>query len=115
MSFAVYDIPEIVEDLSEVVARGVRPRVVAETPDESEGRVAFGVLTALGDTLVRREQVYCAVADGRTTYVTSANLTGYAMRLNMEMGVLIRAEEFARQVKAHVKGLILKNVLRPLK
>jgi phosphatidylserine/phosphatidylglycerophosphate/cardiolipin synthase-like enzyme len=30
-----------------------------------------------------------AVADGSICFITSANLTGYAMEKNMEMGVLI--------------------------
>lgn len=127
VSFAVYDIPEIVEALSKAIIRGVRLVFVAETPDESKGKVSFGALPALGDLLIKQSQIYiwpkekrrldskgrhgslhvkCAVADDTTTYITSANLTGYAMRLNMEMGVLIRNCNLARQVTQHIQGLI---------
>ena len=35
-----------------------------------------------------------AVADGNTCFITSANLTGYAMERNMEAGVLISGGTF---------------------
>lgn len=136
VSFAFYNIPEVVEALSTAITQGRRLKIVAETPDESEGKVAYGALSTLGDKLVRQSQVYfwpkdkrpvdsqgrhgtlhvkCAVADDDVTYITSANLTGYAMRLNMELGTLIRSKEFARQAKEHIEGLIFKGVLVPLK
>jgi phosphatidylserine/phosphatidylglycerophosphate/cardiolipin synthase-like enzyme len=136
VSFAIYNIPEIVEALSAAITRGVRLTLVAETPDESEGKVSYGALPTLGDTLIKQSQVYvwpkekrtvdsqgrygslhvkCAVADDDVAYITSANLTGYAMTINMEMGALIRSREFTGQVRSHIEGLIFKKILVPLK
>jgi phosphatidylserine/phosphatidylglycerophosphate/cardiolipin synthase-like enzyme len=136
VSFAIYNIPEVVEALSAAIMRGVKLTLVAETPDESEGKVSYGALPTLGDTLIKQSQVYvwpkdkrpvdsqgrygslhvkCAVADDDVAYITSANLTGYAMTINMEMGALIRSKEFTGQVRNHIEGLIFKKILVPLK
>lgn len=136
VSFAIYNIPEVVGALSAAITRGVKLTIVAETPDESEGKVNYGALPTLGDTLIKQSQVYvwpkdkrpvdpqgrygslhvkCAVADDDVAYITSANLTGYAMTINMEMGALIRSKEFTGQVRSHIEGLIFKKILVPLK
>jgi len=44
-------------------------------------------------------------------FITSANLTDYAMNLNMEMGVLIRGGGMPKQVEGHFEGMITKKIL----
>ena len=39
-------------------------------------------------------------------FISSANLTSYAMTLNMEMGVLIHSASFALEVSDRINGLI---------
>ena len=48
----------------------------------------------------------CAVADGQLLFLSSANLTEYAMNLNMELGVLIRSAPHAERVAAQFEQLI---------
>ena len=48
-----------------------------------------------------------AISDNRKIFISSANLTNYAMTLNMEMGVLIHSSDFALEVSEHINKLIL--------
>ena len=54
----------------------------------------------------------CAVADGRILFISSANLTEYAMALNMELGVLINGGELPGRVVDHFGRLIENGTLR---
>ena len=49
--------------------------------------------------------VKCAVSDGRTLFLTSANLTEYAFTLNMELGLLVTGGELPRQIDKHFQAL----------
>ena len=53
------------------------------------------------------------VADGHWLFLSSANLTEYALSLNMELGVLIRGGPLPRQVEDHFSGLIAAGELAP--
>ena len=54
------------------------------------------------------------VADGEAVFMTSANLTDAALDRNIELGVLIRDTALAASVTSHFRGLIEREVLRPL-
>ena len=107
VSFAVYKVEAIAEALVKAAGRGVKIAIYLETPDASEGKVAFDTIRALGDQVARQAKIYVwplekrpvsaggrhgslhakiALADRRSMLVSSANLTQYAMTLNMEMG-----------------------------
>lgn len=128
VSFAIYNIPEIVQALIAALDRGVNVRIIAETPEASEGKISFGLLTTFGAEVLRRSQLYvwlrakrpvdeqgrygslhakCAVSDRQRLFVSSANLTEYAMSLNMEIGVLIHNQSLAEQVVQQIDSLIL--------
>ena len=47
-----------------------------------------------------------AVADGRVCFITSANLTGYAMERNMEAGVLISGGQIPHTLDNHLRSLV---------
>jgi phosphatidylserine/phosphatidylglycerophosphate/cardiolipin synthase-like enzyme len=55
--------------------------------------------------------VKCAVADDRTLFISSANLTEYALTLNMELGVLIQDGPLPADVNRHFEGLMEEGVL----
>ena len=132
VSFAVYRIPEIRRAVIEAAGRGVDIRICLETPDASEGRLAYDTIRALGEDVTRRATIYrwpleqrqvnsdgkhgslhvkCAVADEDVLFISSANLTEYAMTLNMEMGVLIRGGSLPKKVALHFDSLIETRVL----
>lgn len=131
ISFAVYKIPELVKALKRAITRGVRIRMVVETPEASNGKISFGI-DSLGDDLLRNLTIFvwpldkrpineegkygslhvkCAVADRKGLFISSANLTEYALTLNMEMGLLIYNEHLAKQLMEHIDKLITEYIL----
>jgi phosphatidylserine/phosphatidylglycerophosphate/cardiolipin synthase-like enzyme len=132
VSFAVYKVPEIAKALVAATNRGVALHLLAETPESSDGKIPFGVKAALGAEVMRRARVLvwpkeqrpvdsegksgslhakCAIADEKHLFISSANLTEYALTLNMEMGLLVKSEDLARQVKEHINSLIEQGIL----
>ena len=47
-----------------------------------------------------------AVADDKLCFITSANLTGYAMEKNMEAGVLLTGGHVPRLLHDHLRALV---------
>lgn len=135
VSFAVYKAESILQAIAAAAERGVAITLCLETPDASEGKIAFDTIRALGADVAQHAQrvvwshdqrphspdgkhgslhAKVAVADGKALLISSANLTEYAMTLNMEMGVLIRGGELPRKVEAHFAKLIEQGILRRL-
>jgi hypothetical protein len=56
----------------------------------------------------------CIVIDRRVALVTSANFTEAAQTRNIEVGALIRAEQFARGLAEHFETLADVGLLKPL-
>ncbi len=54
----------------------------------------------------------CAIVDGRRIFISSANLTEFALSLNMELGVLIESSDLAQQAEKHINQLIRFGILR---
>lgn len=54
------------------------------------------------------------VADGEAVFTTSANLTDAALDRNIELGVLIHDRALAASVTSHFRGLIDREMLKPL-
>ncbi|WP_261226432.1 DISARM system phospholipase D-like protein DrmC [Ancylothrix sp. D3o] len=132
ISFAVYKVPEIAAALVDAINRGVNLRIIVETSDSDNAKIPFGIKTAFGAEIVSRAQVFvwpheqrptdsegrfgslhikCLVVDSSDLFISSANLTEYALALNMEMGVLVHSKELAGQVIEHINGLIYQEIL----
>jgi phosphatidylserine/phosphatidylglycerophosphate/cardiolipin synthase-like enzyme len=113
--------------------RGVEITLVLESAEASAGKVAHEALEGLGHAVERMSIVYvwpldqrlrdcngnygslhvkCAIADDSAILVSSANLTEFALNLNMELGVLIRGGDVPHQVAEHIRSLIQSGVLR---
>lgn len=135
VSFAVYDIPEIGAALLRAAQRGVAIRLVIESPQASAGKIAYDGLAAFGTQVAAHAEVYrwpleqrprddegrhgslhakCAVADRTLLLISSANLTHYALNLNMELGLLIRGGPQPREVDQHFRALIDSGALTAL-
>ena len=134
VSFAVYDIPEIGQALLRAARRGVRLQLIIESPKESVGKIAFDGLTAFGDEITSQAQIYrwpteqrptdadgrsgslhakCAVADDQSLLISSANLTHFALSLNLELGILMRGGALPGQVVRHFRHLSQTGVIVP--
>ena len=127
VSFAVYKIEPIVKALEAALQRGVALKIILESPEHSQGKVTFASEKAFGNGVLSAAQVYVwplekriqtpegkhgslhakvAVADGKTLFISSANLTEYAMNLNMEMGVLVHGGKLPKDTERHFEELI---------
>ncbi len=133
VSFAVYKPQAISQAIANATQRGVSVAIYLETPDASEGKIAFDTIRALGQQVAEHAQIYVwplekrlrtvdgrhgslhakiAVADGREMLISSANLTEYAMTLNMEMGLLVHGGPLPAQVETHLEQLVEQGVFR---
>lgn len=133
VSFAVYKVPEIADALIKALNRGVSLQIVAETPGNSEGKISYGLTTTFGSDILSRAQVLvwpieqrpkdsegrhgslhakCAVADKEWVFISSANLTHYALMLNLEMGALIYNRVLADEILCQFQTLIESGLLR---
>ena len=131
-SFAVYDISEIVQALHNALAKGIKLNVIIEDPKASNNKITFGALHTFGHELLQKASFWywpleqrqqdskgrhgslhmkCAISDGKNLFISSANLTQYAMELNMELGVLIRSEHQAQELLLHLRKLTSQEVL----
>jgi phosphatidylserine/phosphatidylglycerophosphate/cardiolipin synthase-like enzyme len=127
VSFAIYKIPEILTALQKAVSRGVNLTLIFEMPEESDGKVAYNTLFSIDSALLKRSKLLIwpknkrpvstdgkmgslhakfAIADDQKIFISSANLTNYAMTLNMEMGILVHSANFASEVSEHIHRLI---------
>ncbi len=63
----------------------------------------------------RTEQALIQVIDAarQRLFITSANLTGYAMDQNMEAGVLVSGKQLPDQLHRHLEALVVTGVIAP--
>lgn len=125
VSFVAYEVPAIMEALSDAIGRGVKVSMLVESSDEHGGTLSVDSVRRMREALPGcsvyvwdREKkmaaiggygsvhAKCSVADGRIAFITSANLTSAALERNMELGVLIRGDRLPKQLHNHLKTLI---------
>lgn len=131
-SYAVNHVSGVVEALKSASERGVRVRIVLEFYGSHQGDQTFDPLKALGK-LPREIAVYewpwekrsafgqtkkvgylhakCAVSDRRMAFVSSANLTTFAMDANLEVGILIRGGQVPVRIATNFQQLMSAGIL----
>lgn len=128
VSFVVYDVPSVTDELNTAVDRGVELRVLLEAASSHGGslsgdpiammrsRVPSALLYVWTDRTAPfadgRVHAKVAVADGRTAFVTSANLTGHALEKNMEAGVVINGGRLPARLHSHLHALVDTRIIR---
>ena len=133
VTFAAYKIPVLNEAMLAAARRGVEVSLIFESPDA--GKTGFAAIGAAGEELQALSTVYvwpsdkrptdaagrhgslhakCAVADEAAVLVSSANLTEYALNLNMELGLLVRGGDLPGRVVGHLRQLVREGVLVPV-
>jgi cardiolipin synthase len=127
-SFVAYDFSSIVKALNQACTRGVVITMLLESSQEHGGSINVDVIGRMR-TLVPAALLYAwrdkddefyegrvhakvAVADGTACFITSANLTGYAMERNMEAGVLITGGQIPKMLNDHLRSLVETRVVR---
>lgn len=129
-SFVAYDVSSIVSALNSASKRGVTISMLLELSQTHGGSITFDALGKMrglvpsADLYVWREKdssyadgsvhAKVAVADGEICFITSANLTGYAMEKNMEAGILLNGGQIPNQLMSHLCSLVQTKVISPL-
>jgi phosphatidylserine/phosphatidylglycerophosphate/cardiolipin synthase-like enzyme len=132
VSFAITRVASVEAELIRAAERGTSIRLIAESPSESGGQLSASAALQLSTAAQGRVQIFvwplahrpstpsgrlavlhakCAIADDDVLFISSANLTGAALELNMELGVLIRGGNSPRKVRRHLDALIDKSLL----
>jgi phosphatidylserine/phosphatidylglycerophosphate/cardiolipin synthase-like enzyme len=133
VSYAVFNVPRLVEALNGAAARGAEVLLVLEF-EGAEGEQTYDPLVALHG-LTERIRVYhwpyakrphigpqgkrgfihvkTAVADERVALISSANLTAYGLDANMELGLVVRGEAIPQRIARHFRQLVQNGVLEP--
>lgn len=122
VSFVAYAVPSVVAAMTEASARGVRLRVLVEASTSHGGSLNVDPAAMMRAHVSAahifrwnekpepfidgRVHAKVAVVDGIRAFVTSANLTGYALEKNMEAGVLVTGGSMPRTLSAHLDALI---------
>jgi phosphatidylserine/phosphatidylglycerophosphate/cardiolipin synthase-like enzyme len=123
LSYAANDIGDVTEALTSKAADGVEIRCVLESSEESENfKQSQKSLIALAKQLPlirfytwpkeRRPKPWSSlhakvvIADRRTAFVTSANLTESAITDNVELGLILRGGDAPACIHDHVTALI---------
>jgi len=122
VSFVAYDVPSVAAAMNAASNRGVRVRVLLEASTSHGGSLTVDpaatmrshVPSALIFTWKEKPEPFVdgkvhakvAVVDGARAFVTSANLTGYALEKNMEAGVLIHGGPVPKTLRDHLDALI---------
>jgi phosphatidylserine/phosphatidylglycerophosphate/cardiolipin synthase-like enzyme len=131
MTYAARPYPALTRALTAAAQRGVKIHVVVETLAGARGLLqgrepaeAFASVPGLtlwhwardpADHRHSRQHAKLAVADRRTLYLGSANLTEAAARRNIEAGVLVSGGEAPRRAAEHIVELQRLGELRPLR
>lgn len=127
-SFVAYDVTAVTKALQAALARSVAVRLLLEESAEHGGRVSIDGASAMRAALpaagiyrwAQQDEKFLggavhakvAVADESACFISSANLTGYAMEKNMEAGVVIRGGEVPAQLHRHLGALITTRILQ---
>lgn len=126
-SFVAYDVSTIVKALNMAIDRGVVVSMLLELSQDHGGSITFDTIAKMR-ILVPSAHLYAwkdkdecfidgrvhaklAVADGRISFITSANLTGHAMEINMEAGVLISGGDVPVLLNDHLHSLVHTGVV----
>jgi cardiolipin synthase len=127
-TFVAYLVPSIVEALNSATHRGVAVSVLLESAQGQGGSLDVDFLNQMrglvpaarvltwrrkaDEFLGGKVHAKVAVADGQLCFVTSANLTGFALERNMEAGVLIRGGQVPTLLQDHLEALVSMSVVQ---
>lgn len=135
VTFAAYRVDSLAVALRDAVSRGVQITFILEDKQESEGKVTWNPLPALLGAGPGKPKVYYwplerrlrnerrqhgslhakfVVADGQTLFLSSANLTEFALTLNIELGVLLTGGDAPLQAEKNLSELIRTGVLQEM-
>lgn len=126
-SFVAYRVDRIVTALNVAADRGVDVKILLESPLGKGGNLSVDSISLMRGVLPRahffawqkRSEEFTggsvhakvAVADDRLAFITSANLTSYAMERNIEAGVLLRGGVHPRNLKEYLESMVVTGIV----
>ncbi len=125
-----YDVSSIIDALNKAIPRGVNVSMLLESSSDHCGTISMDVIGKMRELIPKailyawsnksdgfiggRVHAKVALADDLSCFITSANLTGFAMEKNMEAGILINCGRlptiFARHLTALIELKIIESV-----
>jgi cardiolipin synthase len=130
VSFATYDVGDLVAALGDAAGRGVDLTLILETPDDPGGPLhlvpphPFASLRSharffrwpaetreAAFAASARLHAKCVIADRASAFVTSANLTSAGINDNIELGVFFDAGSLPERLHRHFAQLIESQAL----
>ncbi len=127
-SFVAYDVASIMAALAKAADRGVALSMLLESSDKHGGGVSIDGIARMREALPSAKVYFwkdkgdefaggkvhakVAVCDEDLCFISSANLTGYAMEKNMEAGVLIRGGALPRTLHRHLEALVTIKIVQ---
>ena len=131
VSYVAYKAERLLEELSAAIGRGVKVSMVLERAQDSAGKLEFDGLAnvraklpaariyswpldqrpANGAGKTGTLHAKCLVCDERQALVSSANLTDYALELNMELGLRVTGEDVPMRIALHFEQLMVRGIL----
>jgi phosphatidylserine/phosphatidylglycerophosphate/cardiolipin synthase-like enzyme len=133
VSFAVYKAQPIIDAIEKAILRDVKVSICLEDSSEAQGKLSLSGSKAFSSSIFRLANIFIwpienrphtldgkygslhaklAVADCKKVFISSANLTDYAMELNMEMGVFIDDGGIGIRITDLFNDLILNSTFR---
>lgn len=129
-SYVAYKVTSITDALNSACKRNVRISMILELSVEHGGSISTDSFSNMKKLLPdvqlfywgrRSEEFFngrvhakVAIADGQSCFITSANLTEYAMNKNMEAGVIIKGGRIPLDLKEHFEKIISMGIVEPL-
>lgn len=129
VSFVAYGVHSVVTAMNDAASRGVRLRVLIEASTTHGGTLDYDPAAIIRTSVPavelfawrERQEPFVdgkvhakvAVIDGKRAFITSANLTEYALEKNMEAGVLFHGGPVPRTLGDHLQALIDVGILTP--
>ena len=135
VSFFAYKVDNIVKALLAAISRGVEVKMILELDEDAGGKLSFNVLQTMKKAVPEAKFYYwpiekrrtneqgkygslhvkCAIADVKKAFISSANLSDYALALNMELGVLVKGGDVPKRISAHFRELInMKTIVQSI-
>lgn len=126
--FVSYKAISILESMCKAISRGVEVSILMESSDKPGDGIFVDAIGKMRELLpeakiyywANKQGVYeggkvhakIAVADAHVCFVSSANLTGYAMEKNMEAGILIHGGPIPEKLHEHLNALVITKVVK---
>lgn len=126
VSFAIYRFKPVIEALHRAIARGVKVNLYLEMLNETDETTVISLLERFDSFLASHVLLYVwdktkrplrdkstasmhakiAIADNYSLLITSANLTEYALTINLEAGIFIKGGKKPKILWQEIKTLV---------